>query len=516
MESLITTYGEAKDIIRKDLESMSKKFITIGYYLKYIRDKKLYIQDGFESIWEFAQDTYGISKSTCSRWMHMNDKFSEGGNSPELRQEFASFGKSQLQEMLYLDDKQIEQAKPEMTAKEIREIRKPQNQEENLEGQMSIEDYPEMLPEEVSCFKMGGKPYGYTWYQVVKEYLKTAYTEDSAKIKSQGKEYLVLRRPERTFFYDAQGNTLFEVENARLESEYSWLQQKENIAPSQQSGKCIHSQQYVCTLTERQKAVEGDGKNCNEKCCWNCINHGNCKYECNASANREEKKITVEVVPGVEAEITDIKKATKAAKIEEKKAEIKAIRDISIAPAQQREENEEQQETLEKTIGKWTPKEILEEKRKELNRWIEAFAGEKEPEAISKQRIVVDALEYMVKNLQQEKQQGQPPIPKLKNNEQRKEWLNNYRSWGIWYKDEHIGATYYQYRFENGAVLIVEEYENESEYTRAYTSSYLHLVGGPEPPRKNGIPKWNTHKTYNRFPNSETELVEFLKEIQKG
>ena len=75
MESLITTYGEAKDIIRKDLESMSKKFITIGYYLKYIRDKKLYIQDGFESIWEFAQDTYGISKSTCSRWIHMNDKF---------------------------------------------------------------------------------------------------------------------------------------------------------------------------------------------------------------------------------------------------------------------------------------------------------------------------------------------------------------------------------------------------------------------------------------------------------
>lgn len=121
----------------------------------------------------------------------------------------------------------------------------------------------------------------------------------------------------------------------------------------------------------------------------------------------------------------------------------------------------------------------------------------------------------MVKNLQQEKQQGQPPIPKLKNNEQRKEWLNNYRSWGIWYKDEHIGATYYQYRFENGAVLIVEEYENESEYTGAYTSSYLHLVGGQEPERRSGIPKWTKHEKYNRYPNSETELVEFLKEIQR-
>ena len=102
----------------------------------------------------------------------------------------------------------------------------------------------------------------------------------------------------------------------------------------------------------------------------------------------EPEKITVEVVPGIEAEITDVKKATKAAKIEEKKAEIEAIRDISIAPAQQHEENEERQEASEETFKEWTPKEILEEKQEELNRWIEAFAGEEEPEAIKKQRII--------------------------------------------------------------------------------------------------------------------------------
>lgn len=535
MEDLITTYGEAKDIIRKDLESMSKKFITIGYYLKYIRDKKLYIQDGFESIWDFAQDTYGISKSTCSRWIHMNDKFSEGGNSPELRQEFASFGKSQLQEMLYLDDKQIEQAKPEMTAKEIREIRKPQNQEEKLEGQMNIEDYPDILPEKVPYFRKDGEPYGYTWFKTVKEYLKTAYTEDSAKIKSLGKEYLVLRRTERTYFYDAQGNTLFEVENGRLESEYSWLlQQKENIAPSQQSGKCIHIQQYVCTLTERQKAVAGDGKNCNEKCCWNCINHGNCKYECNASANREEKKITVEVVPSVEAEITDIKKATKAAKIEEKKAEIKAIHDISIAPAQQNEEVELQQEVkeelqieavkMEQQTEKYeqtteqTDIELLREELEKAQRYLTMLSEEFTEKDIRmrKQKLIVGALAGMIAELDNKfPEPVQPPLPKLKNNDQRKGWLKNYREWGIWYKDEHIGAAYYRYQFENGTTLIVEEYENESEYTGTYTSSYFHLVRGPEPERKSGIPKWNTHKKYSIYPNSETELIEFLKEIQR-
>lgn len=43
----------------------------------------------------------------------------------------------------------------------------------------------------------------------------------------------------------------------------------------------------------------------------------------------------------------------------------------------------------------------------------------------------------------------------------------------------------------------------------------MHLVGGPEPDRDGGVPKWTYHTRYNKFPNSETELVEFLKELQK-
>ena len=33
--------------------------------------------------------------------------------------------------------------------------------------------------------------------------------------------------------------------------------------------------------------------------------------------------------------------------------------------------------------------------------------------------------------------------------------------------------------------------------------------------RKSGIPKWTQHGRYNKFPNSESELVEFLKEVQR-
>lgn len=112
-------------------------------------------------------------------------------------------------------------------------------------------------------------------------------------------------------------------------------------------------------------------------------------------------------------------------------------------------------------------------------------------------------------------------LPIMKNNDQRKEWLRNYKVWGLWYEDKNIGVKYYKYDFKNGARLIVEEYEPDPRNQNSWwvsnltESHYMHLVGGPEPEHKNNIPKWTYHTRYNKYPNSESELVEFLKELQK-
>ena len=110
-------------------------------------------------------------------------------------------------------------------------------------------------------------------------------------------------------------------------------------------------------------------------------------------------------------------------------------------------------------------------------------------------------------------------LPTMKNNDQRKEWLRNYKAWGLWYEDKNIGVKYYKYDFENGARLIVEEYapdpvNRNSWWVSRSETYYMHLVGGPEPER--GVPKWTYHTRYNKYPNSESELVEFLKEVQKN
>lgn len=113
----------------------------------------------------------------------------------------------------------------------------------------------------------------------------------------------------------------------------------------------------------------------------------------------------------------------------------------------------------------------------------------------------------------------QPPLPDMRNNDQRKQWLREYKSWGLWYTDPHIGVRYYKYDFNNGARLIAEEYDPEPRKESWWVPTepyFLHLVGGPEPERSGGVPKWTYHSKYHKFPNSETELVEFLKEVQKN
>lgn len=71
--------------------------------------------------------------------------------------------------------------------------------------------------------------YGTVWGDVVKKYLMTAYCGENpdAEVVSDGITYKVLRREGVTVFYDANGNTLFDVENKRLEKEYECVMQED-------------------------------------------------------------------------------------------------------------------------------------------------------------------------------------------------------------------------------------------------------------------------------------------------
>ncbi len=110
-----------KEDIRRKLSEAAGNFVYIGFRLKQIRDSGML--DGAADIFEFAQKEFGLGKSTTSRFIAINEKFSEGGNSLELRQEFKAISSSKLAEMLTLTDSECQLITEKTTVKEIRELK---------------------------------------------------------------------------------------------------------------------------------------------------------------------------------------------------------------------------------------------------------------------------------------------------------------------------------------------------------------------------------------------------------
>ena len=87
----------------------------------------------YPSLNDFAYHEYGLSKSVVSRFIKINNRFSKDGNSMELKEEYRGYEYSKLQEMLSLTEEEEEQVTPDMTVKEIRQIKENRNQEKQEE-----------------------------------------------------------------------------------------------------------------------------------------------------------------------------------------------------------------------------------------------------------------------------------------------------------------------------------------------------------------------------------------------
>ena len=103
-------------------EKICSNFVYIGYNLKRAEETEAYRMDGFADLNEFARSEYGLGASEVSRYKQINDRYSIGGNSLELKEEMQGFGLSQLVAMLSLPNEQHSLITPETTVREIREL----------------------------------------------------------------------------------------------------------------------------------------------------------------------------------------------------------------------------------------------------------------------------------------------------------------------------------------------------------------------------------------------------------
>lgn len=115
---------QMKQKLRQELLGVKQSFVRIGYALRKIEEQRLYAQDGYKSIAEFAKAEYGLESSTVSRFMSINREYSVDGYSQTLRPEFADLGRSQLEEMLKLPESDRQMIQSETSREDIRELKR--------------------------------------------------------------------------------------------------------------------------------------------------------------------------------------------------------------------------------------------------------------------------------------------------------------------------------------------------------------------------------------------------------
>lgn len=563
--------------------------IEIGYYLKQIRDRKLYLEAGCKDVYEYAEKQYGYSQSTTSRNMNRNDKFSVGGNSPELAEEYRLYSKSQLQEMLSLEDGQLKEVKPEMTVKQIREM-KPKKKKAEPEKK------EEPVKETVRRFKDDLEAYGWQWNTTVKEYLENGYENSRNEVEIQvlGETVVVQKQDDITVFMKKGGSVLFEVENARLAKEFEYWHRP--VATSHRSEKCIHRPECFCFLEDEHKLIPGDGVDCNEKCCWNCWKHGECKLECTSSASRPDPQpepvsalgFTRTVRP--EGSLIDIvgcgdgkydcfschrdcglrqqecycvhaqmgnpypctivrggleqlrtvpegcqflnldiayhragdgEPVPCCEKCDYRESCDSACDRVKIALATSHKDaaevQHEEPECCDDAAEVYTPRYFLEEQKARLDEIL--ALGEDDVKSlprkmVERQKTIVAALAAMVCDLEEPEKPEQPELPILKNNDQRKAFIDSYMDWPIWIETKQTGERYYRYDLQDGVSFVVKVYYHKRfDYSLPAGTKYEdHFSTGF------GSEEYYIVMEGKFFKNclvNKSALIDYLKEVQK-
>ena len=381
---------DAEVFIRSNLQSAVRSVIATGFYLKHIRDNELYLEAGYKNVNEYAMDRFGLSASATSRYITRNTRFSRGGNSPLIDDRFKDFSKSQLQEMLGMSDEQLEQVTPDMTVREIRSMARPKEVPYiEIPGQTELKDIPGVMPEErAESFE--------------------ASTAELFDVEED--ENMVQSVAGKPISQEIPVAELMEEEDAEIATLQLLPEETVEAAEKQQMGHCLYRPEYECSLPKEYMHRPGSGTDCAHECCWECAKHGECKLECNSSADR----------PETEEEI-----ATSQTDTEASENEMKERTDMEIL------------------------RELLERKKQLLSKCLRAPGIDKSDEHIRMQKLEVGALASMLcelEDLEEKKDRPkQPELPQLKNNDQRAAFIDAYETWTLWIDNQETGERYYRY-----------------------------------------------------------------------
>lgn len=156
----IMSYEERYRKYKQELDGAftqaAEKFVLIGYLLREAAETDILRSSGYKNMEEFAYAEYGVDPSQANRFININRRFSEGGNSKQLKQQYRGIGSSKLAVMLTIPDEINEVLPKNLTKEELKEIQaevKAENQVSDIEVEIEkaeaavVTDKPMLPPE---------------------------------------------------------------------------------------------------------------------------------------------------------------------------------------------------------------------------------------------------------------------------------------------------------------------------------------------------------------------------------
>jgi len=126
------SYMQFKSDLDHEIMNTTEGFVRIGYLLRVAQDTNVLTESGYANVNEFAQAEYGLDKSQVSRFMAINERFSQNGYAPELDLKYKGYGVAKLGIMLQLPDSINEQLSPDMSKTEITTLKNEYQEEQKI------------------------------------------------------------------------------------------------------------------------------------------------------------------------------------------------------------------------------------------------------------------------------------------------------------------------------------------------------------------------------------------------
>lgn len=137
-----TNYADYKGALDNELQNTAESFVRIGYLLKLAKENPALLEgSGYANVIEMAQAEYNIDKTMASRFMSINTRFSEGGFSDRLKEQYRGFGYAKLTLMLQLPDAVAEELSPGFSKTDVQALK------EEVDEERKISDLEVMMEE---------------------------------------------------------------------------------------------------------------------------------------------------------------------------------------------------------------------------------------------------------------------------------------------------------------------------------------------------------------------------------